>query len=217
MTEKFNKKSLIIGIISAWSSFSLLLIYIPVTIFGILTLKSPLDPISDPYFSIMELLILLIAPFLVICMTVVYLHSKPKDKVFSLIALVFMIILAVITSSVHFIILTVSRQIEAVEFSGVSFFFSFKWPSVVYALDILAWDWFFALSMIFAAQVFHGGRLEKSLRIVMILSGIISLLGLIGVPLANMNVRNIGIIGYTIVAAIAFFMMGIVFKRQSMK
>ena len=86
--------------------------------------------------------------------------------------------------------------------------------SVVYALDILAWDLFFALSMLFAAQVFKGDRLERSLRIVMIISGIISLVGLIGVPIGNMTVRSIGIIGYTIVAAIAFLMIGKVFKKQ---
>lgn len=208
MTEAFNK-NYFLGMIAAWVLFSLLVIYIPVTILGILSLKSPEDPISDPYFTIMELLILLIVPFLLICMAVIHnTYSKPEDKVYSHMALIFMIILAVITSSVHFIILTVSRQIKA------PWFFSFKWPSVLYALDILAWDWFFALSMLFAAQVFKGDRLERSLRTVMIVSGIISLVGLIGVPLGNMNVRNIGIIGYTIVAAIAFLMMGIVFKRK---
>jgi len=194
---------------AAWVSFSLLMIYIPVTILGILSLKSPKDPISDPYFTIMELLILLIVPFLLLCMVVIYMYAKPEDKVYSLIALIFMILCAVITSSVHFIILTVSRQIK-----GMEWFFSFKWPSVLYALDILAWDLFFALSMLFAAPVFKGNRLERSLRTVMIVSGIISLVGLIGVPLGNMTVRSIGIIGYTIVAATAFLMMGIDFKRQ---
>jgi len=211
MTETFNKNSRILGMIASWVSFSLLVIYIPVTILGILSLKSPQDPISDPFFTIMELIILLIMPFLLICMTVIHMYAKPEDKVYSQIALIFMIILAVITSSVHFIILTVSRQMETTRFS---WFFSFKWPSVLYALDILAWDWFFALSMLFAAQVFKGDRMERTLRTVMIISGINSLVGLIGVPLGNMNVRNISIIGYTIIAAIAFLMLGIVFKRQ---
>jgi hypothetical protein len=209
MTETFNNNSCILGTIAAWGSFFLLMIYIPVTILGIFTLKSPEDPISDPYFTIMELLILLIVPFLLVSMVALHMYTKPEDKVYSLTALIFMIFVAVITSMVHFIILTVSRQIEAMDW-----FFSFKWPSVLYALDILAWDWFFALSMLFAAQVFKGDRLERSLQKVMRISGVISLIGLIGVPFGNMNIRNIGIIGYTIVAAIAFLMMGIVFKRQ---
>jgi len=66
----------------------------------------------------------------------------------------------------------------------------------------------------FTNIILSGIGSEKSLRTVMIVSGIISLIGLIGVPLANMNIRNIGILGYTIVAAIAFLMMGIVFQRH---
>jgi hypothetical protein len=77
----------------------------------------------------------------------------------------------------------------------------------------LAWDWFFALSMIFAAPVFRGGRLEIAVRILMIVSGVLSLAGLIGVPLADMQVRNIGIIGYGGVAPVVFLLLGIVFGR----
>jgi hypothetical protein len=87
---------------------------------------------------------------------------------------------------------------------------------VAYALDILAWDWFFALSMLFAAPVFKAGRLEKTVRILMVVSGSLSLAGLIGVPLADMQVRNIGIIGYGVVAPIVFLLLGIVFGRTNM-
>lgn len=214
MDEKVHKNGLVLGVFSAWSTCALLLLYIPVTILGLLSLESPMDPIGNPYFSIMELLILIIAPLLVTCMAVVYLNSKSKDKILGLLSLTFMMILAAITSCVHFVILTVSRQIEHLGFTFAELFFSFNWPSVAYTLDILAWDWFFALSMIFAAFTFNETKLEKSLRSVMIISGIVSMIGLVGVPLANMNVRNIGIIGYTIFAAIAFFMMGIVFRQR---
>ena len=47
----------------------------------------------------------------------------------------------------------------------------------------------------------------------MIVSGALSLAGLIGVPLANMQVRNIGIIGYGVVAPVVFLLLGIVFGR----
>jgi hypothetical protein len=84
---------------------------------------------------------------------------------------------------------------------------------VVYTLDILAWDWFFALSMLCAAPVFKVSRLEIAVRNLMIVSGVLSLAGLIGVPLADMQVRNIGIIGYGIVAPLVFLLLGIVFGR----
>jgi hypothetical protein len=97
--------------------------------------------------------------------------------------------------------------------AGASLLFSFKWPSVAYTLDILAWDWFFALSMLFGAAVFKGGRLELTVRMLMIVSGVLSLVGLIGVPLADMQVRNIGIIGYAVVTLFVFPLLGIVFER----
>ena len=95
--------------------------------------------------------------------------------------------------------------------------FSFEWPSMAYALDILAWDWFFALSMVFGAQAFTTGRLQTAARILMLISGGLSLAGLIGVPLESMAVRNIGIIGYTVVAIPAFLLMGMVFRGASPK
>lgn len=47
----------------------------------------------------------------------------------------------------------------------------------------------------------------------MIVSGVLSLVGLIGVPLADMQVRNIGIIGYGVVAPVVFLLLGIIFDR----
>jgi hypothetical protein len=203
----------IIGKTAAWAVAAILVVYAITLILGLLSLKSPQDPIGDPYFSIMEILIVLVAPLMVISMVIVHAYASPDAKAFSLTALAFMVVMAGITSSVHFVILTVSRQIVAAGLPGTPLFLSFTWPSVIYTLDILAWDYFFALFMFFAAPVFGVGRLETAVRWVMIASGILSLAGLIGVPLADMNVRNIGIIGYVPVAIIAFLLLGIVFGR----
>ena len=62
-------------------------------------------------------------------------------------------------------ILTLSRQAE---FSGLVWtplFLSFKWPSVPCALNILAWDVFFTLSVLFAAPVFSVSRLATWIRV----------------------------------------------------
>ncbi len=53
----------------------------------------------------------------------------------------------------------------------------------------------------------------------MIASGVLSLVGLLGVPLAIMNVahwlnvRNIGIVGYALVSPLAFMLLAILFGR----
>ncbi len=152
-------------------------------------------------------------------MLAVHAYAAQDAKPYSAAALAFMIVMGVITSGLHFVILTVSRPIEAAGLTSAPLLFSFQWPSVAYTLDILAWDWFFALSMLFAAAVFKDTRLERTLRYVMIASGVLSLIGLLGVPLAIMNVgywltvRNIGIIGYAVVSPIAFLLLAIVFGR----
>ncbi len=202
-----------IGRAATWTVFILEVGYAITLVLGLLSLKSPQEPIGDPFFSIMELLILLMAPLLVISMVAVHAYAAPEVKAYSLISLIFMILMAGITSSVHFVILTVSRQIAATGWLGVAWFLSFKWPSVAYTLDILAWDWFFALAMLFAAPVFKTGKLEQTVRMLMMVSGILSLAGLLGVPLADMQVRNIGILGYCVVAPVAFLLLGMVFGR----
>jgi hypothetical protein len=211
--EGFTAQHRTIGRAAAWGVFFLCLAYAPTTALGFLSLKSPQDPIGDPYFSIMELLIVLMMPLMVVVMVAVHAYASAEVKAYSFVALGFMLLCAGITSSVHFVILTVSRQLEAAGLTWLPLFLSFKWPSVAYTLDILAWDGFFAVSMLFAALVFKGGRLETTVRVVMIVSGVLSLAGLIGVPLANMQVRNIGIVGYAVVAPVAFLLVGMLFGR----
>lgn len=211
--EGFTRQHRTIGRIASFAVSLLLLTYGITLVLGLLSLKSSSDQIGDPYFSILELLIVMTAPLMVIAMVAVHAYASTATRMYSLTSLAFMTIMAGITCSVHFVILTVSRQIEAVGFPLGSLLFSFRWPSVAYTLDILAWDFFFALSMLFAAPVFRTGRLEKTVRILMILSGVLSLAGLIGVPLANMNIRNIGILGYAGVSLIVFLLLGTVFGR----
>jgi hypothetical protein len=214
--EGFTRQHRMLGRAAAFAVFVLLLAYVPTLALGFLSLKSPLEPIADPFFSILELLIVTVAPLMVIVMVAVHAYAPPEAKGYSLTALAFMAIMAGITCSVHFTILTVSRRTEAAGFPWSSLFFSFKWPSVAYAIDVLAWDFFFALSMLFAAPVFKIGRLEKTVRFFMVVSGVLSLVGLFGVPILDRTpiVRNIGIVGYAGFSLVVFSLLGIVFGRS---
>jgi hypothetical protein len=118
---------------AAWAVFALQVIYAGTLVLGLRSLPSPQDAIGDPYFSIMELLIILMAPAMVVSMVAVHAYASPARKAYSLTALACMILLAGITSSVHVVILTVSRQIKATGLPWVPFFFSFTWPSMAYA------------------------------------------------------------------------------------
>ena len=78
-----------------------------------------------------------------------------------------------------------------------------------YALDILAWDAFFALAMLFAAPVFAGPGLCRAIRFGMIASGALAFAGLIGLAVGNMMLRNIGIAGYL---GVFLVVDGLIFK-----
>jgi hypothetical protein len=212
--KDFTPTHRMIGMTACWVISALLVFYAATLILGLISLKSPEDPIGDPYFSILEILILLMMPLMILVMTALHAYASSATKVYSLTALIMMILASGITSGVHFVILTVSRHPEIAGMPGISLFLSFKWPSIVYALDILAWDWFFALSMLFAAPIFRSGRLEMTVRSLMVICSLLSLAGLIGVPLGDMQIRMIGVVGYAGVTPILFLFLGIVFKRS---
>jgi len=212
--DHFSSKCQKIGQFSCRAVFILGITYAVTTLFGLYSLKSSEEPIGDPYFTIMEILTILIAPLMAISMVSVHYYASPVDKMYSLGSVIFMFLMTGITTSVHFIVLTASHQGQGSQIPNFSFFLSFKWFSVVYALDILAWDWFFALSFLLAAPVFKKDKAERLVRTFMIISSSLSLVGLIGVPLANMQIRNIGIIGYAVVAPVVFLLIGNILKNK---
>jgi hypothetical protein len=201
------------GIASAGSVAALQVAYAITLITGFLSLESPDQPIGDPMFTILEVLILAMMPAMVALMVAVHAWAAPRAKVWSLTSVVFMGLVAGVTSSLHFLILTLSRQPAFAEVSSLPLFLSFEWPSVAYALDILAWDVFFALSMLFAAPVFGGSRLATSIRVLMITSGVLALAGLGGVVTGDMSLRNVGIVGYLGVFLIVAVLLGVLFYR----
>lgn len=213
LIQDVNRNYAYIGKITCWITFLLGIIYVFITFLGFQSLQSHDEPIADPYFSLMELLSILIALFMSIDMLAIHFYASRSYKFNSLFAVCCMFIVAGITSSVHFVVLTMSHQLEASTLSELELFFSFKWPSVVYLLDILAWDWFFSLSFLSAASIFYKGRLEKIIRILMLIAGSLALIGILGVPFNDMQIRNIGIVGYAVIAPFVFLLIGLNFNR----
>jgi len=66
----------------------------------------------------------------------------------------------------------------------------------------------------FLSATFRKKGLEKLIHILLIMSGFLSFIGLLGISMNNMQVRNIGIIGYTVFAIVIFFLLGIALNRR---
>jgi hypothetical protein len=122
-----------LGMVSAFGTVLLCVVYSTLLVAGLLTLDSPQQPIGDPLFSILEILIILIMPLMVGLMVAVHAWAPAEVKVLSLMAIVFMSLMGGITFSVHFLILTLGRQAAFYGLPWMPLFLSFKWPSVPYA------------------------------------------------------------------------------------
>lgn len=215
MAPSFTTSARKLGTASAVGTALLTTGYAATLAVGLSSLQSPQQPINDPLFSILEILIILTMPVMVALMVAVHAWASAEAKVFSLMALLFMSLVAGLTCSVHFVILTVGRQAAFSGNAWMQMFLSFKWPSVSYALDILAWDVFFAISVLFAAPVFSGNRLAMSIRVLLVASGALALAGLSGVIFGDMQLRNIGIIGYAGVFPVVSLLLAILFHRTT--
>jgi hypothetical protein len=212
---KFTATARSFGILSAAATVILLVAYAVTLVVGLLSLESPQEPIGDPMFTLLEILIIVMMPAMVALMVTVHAWAPMHAKTLTLTSVVFMGLLAGVTSVVHFCVLSLSRQPEFAEQSWLPMVVSFKWPSVVYALDILAWDIFFPLSMLFAAPVFWGSRLAAWIRVLMIASGVLAFAGLSGVVVGDMQLRNIGIVGYVGVFLVVATLLAVLFYRAT--
>ena len=202
-----------LGVVSGGAVAVLCAVYAAVLAVGLLTLPSPRHQVQQPWFTLMELLILAIAPAMVLLSVALHSWSFPECKSLALASVMFLGMCAVTTSAVHFAILTLSHHPEFASKPWSPQIFSFQWPSVAYALDILAWDVFFPLGALFAAATVQGSGLNRLVRVLLVVSAILAFAGVLGVPLANMQVRNVGIIGYAVFFPIAAALLAILFQR----
>jgi hypothetical protein len=178
-------------------------VYAMVLAIGLLTLPSKDHPIQDPWFTAMEFLILGIAPAMVAFCVGLQAWVPSANRTAALCAVTFMGMCATVTGSVHFSVLTLSRLPPFNSQEWASAVFAFRWPSVAYALDILAWDVFFSIGAACAAVALGGISRLRLERWLLGTSAVLALGGLAGVPLADMAIRNIGIIGYALVFPVA--------------
>jgi hypothetical protein len=163
------------------------------------------EPIRDPILAIMEVLTLMSAVPMVVIMAAVHEYASVHRKIYAVIALAFTTLFAGTTTVVHFVELTAGRQLRS---SGIA------WPSPVYAAELLAWNLFLGLGLLFAAPVFDGDGPERSVRGGLLLSGGLCVAGVIGPALGNMRLQLVGVFGYAGVLPVVCFMLARLFRAR---
>jgi hypothetical protein len=162
------------------------------------------EPIADPVLAVMEFLTLLSGPPVVVLMAVVCDRADRERRTYGLAALAFATLFAGTTTLVHFVELTATRQ------SGGG---GIIWPSATYAAELLAWDVFLGLALVFAAPVFAGER-EGSVRRGLLGCGLLCLVGILGPAVGNMRLQLVGVFGYAIVLPVVAFLLLRLFERE---
>jgi len=206
-----------VRMLGAWSALTLFLIdvaYVAVFVVGFASIRNTSAPLPDPYLAIAEILILVMAPIMVCLMLAIHQCAPKQAKPFTQVALGWMLAAAAFTTIVHFVQLTVARHIDSATFPGYAGIFGWQWPSTFYAIDIVAWDVFFGLALLFAVPAFT--RRDATLvRRGLILSGSLCLIGLVG-PFANvLGLRTIGIVGYTVVFGLTCLPLSRTFNAET--
>lgn len=177
------------SVLGRWSSFAVFLIgfaYFIALLIGFAT-RGLSAPIVDPLLAIMELLTLLVAPILLIMMGAVRGRAPEARKTVGSLAFAFMALTTGLTSAVHFVALTATRQLGNA---------LLVWPSAAYAVELLAWDGFLGISLIFAAFTFQPGSRERHVRRGLLACGLLCLLGIVGPVVGNMRLQLVGVFAY---------------------
>ena len=194
-----------LGVRSASALFAIGVAYAVVVAIG-MRMSGFSRPIADPVLAIMEILTLVSAPILVLLLIAVHSAASTGDKAYAIAALAFMALAAGLTSAVHFVGLTALRQSG----SGV-----IVWPSVQYAVELLAWDVFLGLSLLFASRTFHGGGVKRAIRVGCVATGALCLLGTLGPATGNMRFQFIGVAGYGLGLPVVSLLLAWDFNRAS--
>ncbi len=205
------RATMLLGVWLAWGLAALYVVYIATLFAGGVAVGVPVEP----YLAAAEILTLLsgilqVALFAVICRC-----ADDEARLPALLALVWMSVMAALTITVHFVQLTVGRQIDPAVMPDYRFVFGWVWPSFLYAVELVAWHLFFGLALLFAAPAFRGGGAAAAARAGLVAAGALCLVGLIGPALGNLNWRMIGVAGYGLVFPLSCVAIGLVFSRAA--
>lgn len=203
------------GMWSATIAAMLGLVFVIVGLIGIVARPPSSEALHqvDPYLAILEILMILFAVVLVVTMAAIQAYATPDRKTLSLIALAFTICFAALTCGVHFARLTLGRQTDPDALPLLSHQLSTgDWPTLAMSLDLLAWDFFLGLALLFAARVFRG-ETARGIRICMTVAGMLCLAGTIGPVSGHMHIQYLGIAGYAFVLPVACALLAVFFWR----
>jgi hypothetical protein len=113
-------------------------------------------------------------------------YAGADEKILVRISRSFALGLAVLAGSFYFVQISAVRiNFQHGDLTGLEQVIQANPYSAFAALNMMGWTVFFALSSLFIAPIFHGGRLERVIRWAFLVNGISCLLGAVGYIFEN--------------------------------
>ncbi|MCL4559131.1 MAG: hypothetical protein M1281_00765 [Chloroflexi bacterium] len=156
---------------------------------------------------------LLFCPALVVVIASLHTITPAEKKVFSQCSLAFTLLFALSVSINRFTQLGVIRQsLAAGTVEGINWFLPYGDRSIMLGLEMMGWGWFLGLAMLSAAPVFSRGKLERWLRGLMILYGVLGLISAVAFMLAS-PLSVVGFVAWGLILFIVTGLLAIYFRR----
>jgi hypothetical protein len=154
-------------------------------------------PPAEPYVSIVSVVSLASAPLFVFLWVILHNTAPSETRIFTQTSLAMVVIFATLTSINRYVALTVVRQSMDMGITdGLNWFMPYGWPSIMAAMEVLAWGFFLGLAFLFLAPIFRKGKLELAIFWTLIISGILALVAVLGQVLNSVVLNMLGIIAW---------------------
>jgi hypothetical protein len=179
-------------------------------------------PPHEPYQSIISAVSLVSVPGLVLLWVTIHESVPDSQRVFSLGSLSLMIIFGTLTSINRYISLTVIPQAMRIGVTeGLNWFQPYGWPSIMAAIEVMAWGLYLGLALFCLVPVFAdspaGSRswLEKSIFWTLLMSGGLCLVATLGQVLNNAILNLLGILAWGPGLITLMILLAIWFKKKA--
>ncbi len=190
--------------------------------FGLVTLAAVTGglPPAEPYQTLISAVTFLSVPGLLLLWVTLHRQMQASRQLFSQASLVMMVVFATLTSINRYNSLTVVPQAQALgQTEGLAWFQPYGWPSIMAALEVLAWGFYFGLACLCLAPAFRSNRREKASETaifwVLLACGVLSLLSALGQILNNIPLNLLGILAWGPGFAVLMVLLMAWFKKNA--
>jgi hypothetical protein len=150
----------------------------------------------------------LLVPIFIILITCLHYNSKKEMKMFSMLGVIFACMYGILISFNYYLQLTLVQK----NVSGLELFSMSDPNSMMWVIEVLGY-FFMGLSTIFASTIFGSSFLERSIKLIFIVNGILGIGGIIGYTLGwNLSLMLWGLMLWNIIMPIAAGLLIYYFK-----